>query len=110
MDQPATTRTVFFPGGMEVYENFFIWEHGKRMAFYFTGQTQRVWWSFGERYEVTPLDGGRCRLRWTVAYEPRFVLAAIQPLVSPMMRWWLGRIADTMQTYMRPAPEPAPAA
>lgn len=96
---PGTSRTVLFTGGMEVYEHFLIWEPGARMAFYFTGQTQRVWWSFGEHYAVQPLPGGRCHLTWTVAYDPRYVLRAIQPIVSPVMRLVLGKIATGMVQY-----------
>ncbi len=89
----GTTRTVVFQGGgMAVYETFIAWEHGEHMAFTFTGATQRVWWSFGEEYVVTPLEGDRCRLDWTVAYEPRFVFKALHFLFGPLMAWGLERI------------------
>ena len=53
----GTERTVFFLGGMEVYERFIAWEPGEEMAFTFVGATQRVWWRFGERYELA--DSGK---------------------------------------------------
>jgi len=90
----GTTRTVVFYGGMEVYEDFIAWEDGKTMAFCFYGVSQDdVFNAFGERYEVTDLGDGRCRLRWTVAYEPGPGFARVHALVRPSM--WL-----TFKLYM----------
>ncbi len=84
----GTTRTVTFAGGgMEVYEEFIAWERGKEMAFIFNGITQEVWWSFGEHYRVVDLGSGRCKLTWTVAYEPRGFFAKIHAAIKPAM--WL---------------------
>lgn len=95
----GTTRTVTFSGGMKVYEVFSAWETGKHMAFHFTGATQRVWHAFGERYVVKDA-GEHCELTWTIAYEPRFVFKAIHALVRPIMKWWLGRLADNLVKYV----------
>ena len=96
----GTERTVFFLGGMEVYERFVAWEPGAEMAFTFIGATQRVWWRFGEHYELTDL-GSRCRWRWTIAYEPRHVFRRIHPVAGPMMKLALGRIAEQLVSYVR---------
>ncbi len=98
----GTTRTVTFQGGgMEVYEDFIAWDPGKHMAFTFTGATQRVWWAFGEEYVVTDLGGGRCRLDWTVAYEPRFIFKALHFLFGPLMAWGLGRVLKGLGPYVQ---------
>ena len=55
------------------------------MAFYFTGITQNIWSRFGEHYKVEDLDGGRCRLTWTVGYRPAGVFKSIHWMVRPMM-------------------------
>ena len=94
-----TTRTVTFTGGMEVYERFIGWEQGKHMAFCFTGATQRVWASFGENYEVEDLGNNRCTLRWTVAYEPRFIFKALHPFFGPLMKLALVSILNRLATY-----------
>ena len=100
--QVGTTRTVTFQGGgMEVYETFIAWERGKHMAFCFTGTTQEVWTSFGENYEVKDLGDGRCQLTWTVAYTPCSVFKMIHPLVKPMMRFWLGMLANNLGKYVK---------
>jgi hypothetical protein len=83
----GTTRTVFFMGGMEVYEDFIAWDPGKEMAFIFVGTSQEVWWTFGEHYRVEDLGNDRCKLTWTVAFEPRGAFAKIAPLIRPAM--WL---------------------
>ena len=109
--QVGTTRTVtFHGGGMEVYEVFIAWEQNREMAFCLTGATQKVWWSFGEHYLVEDLGNGRCKLRWTVAYEPRFVFAKIHRFVKPMMKFWLGMLADNLVKYVLEQPQHAAAA
>lgn len=96
-----TTRTVTFMGGMEVYERFIAWEPGKEMSFCFTGTTQRIWSAFGEHYKVEDLGGNRCKLTWTVAYEPRFIFAKIHFLVAPIMKKALGSFMDSLSRYAR---------
>jgi hypothetical protein len=93
----GTTRTVYFWGGMEVYEDFIRWERGQEMAFVFYGTTQNVFDRFGERYRVQPMERG-CRLTWTVALEPASSWSGFAPLVVPLLRanlasymWRLGR-------------------
>lgn len=98
----GTTRTVSFVGGMQVFERFIAWEPGAHMAFHLIGATQRVWWAFGEDYRVEDLGAGRCKLRWTVAYEPRFVFGRLQKIAAPLMDVFLGRaIADGLVRYCR---------
>ena len=98
----GTTRTVTFQGGgMEVYETFIAWERGKHMAFCFTGTTQEVWTSFGENYVVKDLGDGECHLTWTIAYTPCSVFKMIHPLVKPVMRFWLGMLANNLGKYVK---------
>ncbi len=82
----GTTRTVFFTGGMEVYEDFTAWKAGEEMAFRFTGITQNVWSQFGEHYAVEDLGSGSCRLTWTVAYEPAGTFKKIHFLLRPLAK------------------------
>lgn len=67
--RPGTTRTVRFWGGMSVYEDFFVYDPPREMAFRFYGTSEKVWDAFGEWYQVVDLGDGRCQLTWTVAYE-----------------------------------------
>lgn len=97
----GTERTVFFIGGMEVYERFIAWTPEREMAFCFRGATQRVWWRFGEHYAIRALGEARCELTWTIAYEPRFVFAKLHALVGPLMRLSLKRYADGLVKYCR---------
>jgi len=98
---PGTTRTVFFPGGIEVYEDFFIFDRGKEMAFRFYGTTEEIWERFGEHYRVEDLGDGRSRLTWTVAYEPAGGFAKAHPWVKPVMRLSLGSYMWQLARYCR---------
>jgi hypothetical protein len=98
---PGTTRTVVMPGGLEVYETFFVWNHGRELAFHFTGTTQKLWDAFAERYEIIPGGAGRCRLRWSMAYEPAAHLALVQRLAKPLMPLVLRRYLRKLRAYAR---------
>lgn len=96
-----TTRTVTFVGGMEVYEHFIAWEHKKELAFCFTAATQRVWASFGERYQIEDLGGNRSKLTWTVAYEPTYIFAKLHFALGPILKRGLGLIMDSLVRFSR---------
>jgi ribosome-associated toxin RatA of RatAB toxin-antitoxin module len=96
----GTTRTVFFTGGMQIFETFTAWNHAERMAFCLTGASQRVWWAFGEDWQVSDLGDGRCHVRWLVGYEPRFVFRAIHFLVRPLMSLALSKMLDNLSSYV----------
>jgi len=98
---PGTERTVTFVGGMEVYETFHAWDHGKHMAFSFTGITQPIWWRFGEDYRVEALGPNRCRLTWTVAYEPRGQFARMHRFINPLMGRVLALYLQLLKRHCR---------
>ncbi len=83
--RPGTTRTVRFWGGMAVYEDFFIYDAPREMAFRFYGTSELVWKQFGEHYKVEPTGENSCKLTWTVAYDPAGTFGKIHFLVRPTM-------------------------
>lgn len=95
----GTTRTVTLLGGLDVYEDFFVWDAPVRMAFSFYGASEKIWKRFGERYEVEPTDEG-CRLTWTVAYEALGYFDFLQPLARLPMKWTLGSYMTKLRTYV----------
>ena len=82
---PGTTRTVRFWGGMSVYEDFFVYDPPREMAFRFYGITEQIWTAFGEHYVVEPTAEG-CHLTWAVAFTPAGWFARWQPLIRPAFR------------------------
>jgi hypothetical protein len=51
-------------------EYFFIWEEGRRYAFYFTQANLPVFASVAEDYVVEPDGANRCRFTWRVGLAP----------------------------------------
>jgi len=96
---PGTTRTVTLVGGLDVYEDFFVWEPPHRMAFFFYGATEKIWKRFGELYRVEATEGG-CRLRWTVAYDALGYFDFLQPLARWPMKWVLGGYMTKLRDYV----------
>ena len=67
----GTTRAVKVLGGLSAgEEHFFIWEEGRRCAFYFRYANLPVFKSLAEDYLVEPDDTGRCRLTWRIGVTP----------------------------------------
>ena len=67
----GTTRQGQMMGGMTTLdEYFFIWEEGRRCAFYGTQITIPVFKSFAEDYVVAPEGADHCRFTWRIAVTP----------------------------------------
>ena len=67
----GTTRRVHaLYGAIRSDERYFIWEEGRRQAFYFTGSNLPLFKSFAEDYLVEPEGDGSCRFTWTIALTP----------------------------------------
>jgi hypothetical protein len=67
----GTTRNARALGGLSTsHEYFFIWEEGRRHAFYFTSGNLPVFTSLAEDYLVEPDGDDRCRFTWRVGITP----------------------------------------
>jgi hypothetical protein len=66
----ATRQARVLGGVVKVDEHFFIWEEGRRHAFYGTDANVPVFRRLAEDYLVEPDGPDRCRFTWTVAIEP----------------------------------------
>jgi len=54
---------------LRVQEEFFIWEEGRRMAFFVTAVRPAAYRRSAEDYVVEALGPDRCRFTWTLAFE-----------------------------------------
>jgi hypothetical protein len=101
----GTTRTVIFWGGMEVYEDFLVFDAPKEMAFIFYGVSQDdVFERFGEHYSVEDHGDGTCTLTWTVAFDPKGGFAKVMWMVKPFMRLNLRSYMWRLARYCRKLP------
>jgi hypothetical protein len=66
----TTRRAKVLGGALTGEEYFFIWEEGRRYAFYFTHSNLPVFASIAEDYVVEPFSADRCRLTWRVGLTP----------------------------------------
>lgn len=79
----GTTRTVHLkPGPVE--EEFFAWEDGRRMAFYFVRASIPVFGAFAEDYVLEPRGEDGCLLTWRWGLEGGgpFKFGPLQSLVN----------------------------
>ena len=67
---PGTTRTVRMVGGLVAWEEFLVWEHGRRIVFRVDEVSRPVVRAFAEDYRVTDVGLGQSRIEWTMALTP----------------------------------------
>ena len=84
----GTTRQGKMMGGsMTIDEFFFVWEEGRRLAFYVTKMNVPMFKSFAEDYLVEPEDIDRSRFTWQIAATP----SKLGRLAAPMNRQMANR-------------------
>lgn len=67
----GTTRDVKVLGGvLAVKEHFFIWDEGRRYAFYVTSANAPLFKSLAEDYIVEPVGPDSCTFTWRVGLDP----------------------------------------
>jgi hypothetical protein len=83
---------------LRVNEEYFIWEEGRRMAFFVTGARPPAYQRSAEDYLVEELGPDRCRFTWTLAFE----LTLLGKLNSPLTARIINRMfADTRRHFDR---------
>lgn len=83
---------------LRVHEEYFIWEEGRRMAFYVTAARPPAYRRSAEDYVVDAIDAGRSRFTWTLAFDMTVlgkVNAPVMPLIVKRM------FADTRRHFDR---------
>ena len=66
----GATRQAKVLGLLTGEEYFFVWEEGRRYAFYFTHANLPVFPTVAEDYVVEPDGADRCRFSWRVGLTP----------------------------------------
>jgi len=100
----GSTRTVDMMGGLTGYEEFIVWERGRRMAFRFDEVSRPGVAAFAEDYLVTDLGDGRCLVEWTMAMVPEGAGANLMPLTSPLMGAGLRHMLRSFRRYVESDP------
>jgi hypothetical protein len=84
----GTKRQAKLLGGvlLRVQEEYFVWQEGRRKAFYVTSARPPSYRRSGEDYLVEPLGPESCRLTWTLAFELSRVGKLNGPLAPPIIK------------------------
>ena len=69
-----------------VQEEYFIWEEGRRKAFYVTSARPPAYKRGAEDYLVEELGPQRCRFTWTIAFELNLLGKLNSPVSSPLIK------------------------
>lgn len=96
----GTTRTVYIQGNQVVDEYFFNWEDNRRMSFYFVSASFAALTQFAEDYRLEELPGGRTRLTWTFAANPKPLHKIIFTLLSPVFAIFLKKVMKDFKKYV----------
>lgn len=83
----GTTRKVKVLGGvLAVQEHFFVWEEGRRYAFYVTSANAPLFKSLAEDYIVEPTGPDSCAFTWRVAVAPTTIGKPGTPVTGLLFR------------------------
>jgi len=88
---------------LRVQEQYFVWEEGRRMAFFVTAVRPPAYRRSAEDYLVEELDAGRCRFTWTLAFELTWLGRLNGPLTALIVR---RMFADTRRHFEQMASQP----
>jgi hypothetical protein len=83
---------------LRVDEEYFIWEEGRRMAFFVTAVRPPAYRRSAEDYLVEALGPDRCRFTWTLAFELTLLGKLNSPLTAPIIK---RMFADTRRHFER---------
>lgn len=92
----GTKRQAKLLGLLRVDEEYFIWEEGRRMAFFVTAVRPPAYRRSAEDYLVEPLGPDRCRFTWTLAFELTLLGKLNSPLTAPVIK---RMFADTRRHF-----------
>ena len=65
---------------LSVRETFLAWEPGRRFAFRIDAITLPLVTAIMEELTLTPVEGGKTRLRWKASYTPTPLMRVIHPV------------------------------
>lgn len=100
----GTGREVVLPlGVMTVRERFFLWDEGKRYAFYVESANRSMIKAFAEDYVVEKTPTGS-RFTWTIAIEPQPKFRALVAAGGPLNRFSFGQTARSGKKYFAKHP------
>jgi hypothetical protein len=71
---------------LRVEEEYFVWEDGRRKAFYVRSVRPLAYRRSAEDYLVEPLGPDRCRFTWTLAFELTMLGKLNAPLSSLIIK------------------------
>src|SRR5215218_3371310 len=71
---------------LRVQEEYFIWEEGRRMAFFVTAARPPAYKRSAEDYVVEPTGADSCRFTWTLAFDLTLLGKMNAPISSPIIK------------------------
>jgi hypothetical protein len=83
---------------LRVQEEYFIWEEGRRMAFFVTAARPPAYRRSAEDYVVEAIGADRCRFTWTLAFDLTLLGKLNAPISSPIIK---RMFADTHHHFER---------
>lgn len=94
---PGTQRTVVMNSGLVIDEHFFIWEEGRRYAFYSTTLNRPGLKALAEDYILDDHPQG-CRFTYKVAVEPTWIAKAAR--IKPGMDAMFAAAPTALAAYL----------
>lgn len=100
----GATRTVEInlPGQptIKVDEEFIGWEENKRMTFYFSHMSKKLFSAVIEDYQIEQLDDGSCNVTWHFGYQGAGIFRPIFWLMKSNLKKDNQKAMDGLKIYL----------
>ena len=104
----GTTRTIQGPGGA-IEEEFWGWEDGRSMGFWFTAPAVLIFAALAEEWRLEPTGANTCTLTWRYAFETPRLARPLQPVIAAVfkrqgvasLKAFAEYLRDNEATYLR---------
>lgn len=94
----AVRRVTLGLGTFE--ERFIAWEPGARFSFSIDGASVPFAKRIVEDWRLSPVDGGKTRLAWSMVVAPSVLSRVLRPALEPMMKRMFRKASDGLERYL----------
>ena len=85
-------------------ERMIAWQPGARFSFSIDGASVPRAKRIVEDWRLSPVDGDRTKLEWSMVVDPRLLSRVLRPALEPLMKRMFRKSSEGLDRYLRACP------
>ena len=81
-------------------ERMIAWEPGTRFSFSIDGASVPLARRIVEDWRLSPIDGGKTKLEWSMVVAPTLLSRVLRPALEPMMKRMFRKSSEGLERYL----------